>query len=160
MEIPNECNELLAWLDSGDLLREPVLPADEAWIVIHDQNEAIARSRGYDSDAELTWLDLRELVSSEIPLAAERSGAYPEPYQRFSTELLSRFDRLGSRLPERMKPFEHDIVGDFFETCRAMIFKAHRPMRFYSMLLNAYRKGYFPCDWAGKYPRGRLVVFS
>ena len=144
--------EVIAFVESGPLLRPSAAIAGDALHVVQDFDEAQEFAyRRYltDADDALNWTDLREREVGEIEQAG-RNDAVEALWERFLAVI-------PPRVPDPYGAVVDDIVADLFHVAASRaVFGAGD--RLFDRMWDAYKQGGWACGWEGEYPEGRLVV--
>jgi hypothetical protein len=137
----------LRFIYEGSLLsfRGPV--KGEAWEMFSDL--AIAKCRAWEQTDDFpVWTDLRENVAG----SSGTWKAMPEAVTKAVHELVSAYT------PLPFVDLEDDIASDLLHCVNYEILGGPEE-RLYSMLMEAYSLGGWPCGWCGSYPTGKLCVY-
>jgi len=144
-------SDILAFVESGPLLRPSAPIAGDGMHIVYDFDEA--RDCAYrryltDADDALNWTDLREREAGQIDGGTEVEALW----ETFVAAI-------PPRVPEPYADVVDDIVADLFHAAssRAAFGEGDR---LFDRMWSAYRQGGWPCGWEGAYPDGRLIVYQ
>lgn len=130
---------------------------EDGVLLVDDPEEAMHWS--LEAEAELPWLDVRNLESAEITGLIYKLPNYREVSAAIMAEQEKLWALIGERIPEDMRFCLDDAcanLGACLES-RALLAEPH-PL--YEAIFRIYNNGGWPCGWDGEYPEGRMVVFT
>ncbi|WBW96127.1 hypothetical protein [Oceanirhabdus sp. W0125-5] len=109
-----------------------------------------------NSEKGYSWVDLRELVMSEVYEEKYRI----ENYQEFQEEM-NEFKRLldkNLKISDEYIDSLDDVYSDLSDCiiCRGLYGKNNS---IFEKMYYIYKSGGWPCGWSGNYPEGKLIVF-
>jgi hypothetical protein len=161
-----DVQDLVDFIHSGQLLRNPRPPRDADLKIIRDLSKAQAyREPAEDApdDADLwDWQDIVDfggICGSSLP---------SEKLQRLDPELIDRLNRLydGEILDSLRRQLsgrcsEESISNLWADFTFILGYRAAlgRSVPFIERLIELYRLGGYPCGWEGLHPAGRMVVY-
>jgi hypothetical protein len=146
--------KLVEFIRNGKLLDSIYRANDDRVMVIYSPQEAYRLMCDDETDDYECWRGLTEVEYTTLQF-------------EFPCRWYSRQEALVSPIKERFndKELESEIPNlwdDFDALMRYCISNKNlnNPSELFNMIELAYINGGIPCGWKGKYPDGKLVVFS
>ncbi|WP_426171402.1 hypothetical protein [Pseudoduganella sp. R-34] len=149
-EVRLAAGQLLDFLSRPTFFDQPYTGDLKTHRVIFDISEAVARSTDDSGERFEDWQDLLESVTPAWP-------EMPREIERRTIELL---DQMTSKLyPSALnETLINNMQGD---VARLLHCHAYGDVhQLWKAVQQAYLDGGMPCGWEGRYPEGRMVVFS
>lgn len=157
--------DLVDFIESGRLLRDPRPPSDPGLKIIRDLSE-LDRYREVQEDTPDDWWIWKDILE----YAGTCGSDFPsERLRRLETALIDKlnklydleiYDYLTLQLAGR---FDEEVISNIWADFTFIIgYRAAfgRTLPFVERLIELWRLGGFPCGWdGGVHPQGRLVVY-
>jgi len=151
--------EVLDFVESGRVLRDPTPIADQTIRVVRDFDEATRHAWSQDTNGDVTWVDLREREKGQVLAARYRLHGF-DAVDEAVGKLLDPFAAgIRRSLKGEYADLVDDVVADL-HSCALSRAVSGTGNRFFERLFAAYRAGGWPCGWSGAYPEGALLVFQ
>lgn len=140
-------NELLRWIDQGELLRFGTPPSG-SFIIVSDFDEALTIAQGGGSNS-VDWTSLRENADASLYEVGLLDTDAWLPYKAGIKSLLSLVaDKVTAVLPENYLAIIDDVIADL-HACALCLAVHGRLDPFHGTLWKAYTSGGWPCGCTG-----------
>jgi hypothetical protein len=160
----DKVQEVIDLACSGRILNITPAVTDTSVIIENDFNRAKYKARtqdieeGEDED-KLTWEDIRSKEMSLVYGKMYKLSDFSAVKKELAELPTAFFKCLCRTLPEQYDEIENEIIGDLCACAKARaVDEAGSP--FFERLLNIYQSGAWPCGWEGRYPEGKLIVYT
>lgn len=133
-----------------------------SYTIIYNKNKAQHLYEEQDPDYTI-YSSYPDLLGDRTPLAyvsIENKTKDKLLWQNYDEKLWNLILRLQKEKSDLFPESFIDFVYNDFLTFAAYHIFAKEKDKFIEMQLEVYQNGGFPCGWEGKYPDGKMVVYS